>query len=334
MFARTTMAALLCFILLGGVAGSIGAQSGSGAADLRIYATNCPDNAYNGRDFDASKCDPGIGIAFELSTESGSYLGGCVASDLLNDGTAAGCVINGVPYETTVVASQDLSSLPVGVEPEEGNSVSIYTSIPTSAANLTVGFTNRLLTDAVPTDAPVATTEPASPDSAPTAPVSGPNPNTSSQPAASATSVDTSSAEGSTAAVFAGVCDDETFEDPLTRLTDVAAPAGDLRGANNASAVETSFTTITPVLDDLLGDDHVVVVFDEDSLDVVLACGDIGGVIAEDGSLAIGLRSQGDSRFSGVAYLAPSSEGTAVSIFLAEDLNDEQHGSLPSAPSR
>ena len=90
--------------------------------------------------------------------------------------------------------------------------------------------------------------------------------------------------------------------------------------------METSFTTIDLSLDDLLANDHVIVVFDEDDADAALACGEIGGVVIEGGSLAIGLRARSDSRFSGIAYLSPDGDSTAVSIFLAEGLAGDQDG--------
>ena len=57
-----------------------------------------------------------------------------------------------------------------------------------------------------------------------------------------------------------------------------------------------------------------------DEIDVYIACGEIGGVVAPDGSLTIGLGEQEDSGYTGIAYLAPGADGasTDVTVFLAE----------------
>ncbi len=321
MLGRLIAAILLVLVLVGGLTTPVIAQPET--ATVTINALNCPDSASSGRNFDSSQCEPGYGIAFTLTSEDGTVLGNCVASELSSGGTAAGCAISGVPYETTVVVSQDSTTLPANVEPDPSNSISLYTSVPGPSSNLTVVFFNRLVVETAPTAEPIAT---AAPSEVPTAgnPASSPGPSVTGS--ASAPPATGGSTEGSNATVVIGTCDNKTFEEPVAELTDVIAPVGDLRGATNASAVETSFTTIDLSLDDLTSDDHIIVVFDQDAPDTALACGAVGGIVAEDGSLAIGLRAQGDSRFTGVAYLAPSGEGTAVSIFLAENLAGEQDG--------
>lgn len=125
---------------------------------------------------------------------------------------------------------------------------------------------------------------------------------------------------GSNAAIYAGTCDTNGFSDPVAELTDVTTPAGAPAGSTDVPDVETSRTTIDQPLDDLLADDHVLVVFDEDDATVPLACGAIGGVVTDDGSLAIGLPRVGESRYSGVAVLTPEAGMTNVTIFLVENL--------------
>lgn len=126
--------------------------------------------------------------------------------------------------------------------------------------------------------------------------------------------------DGSDAVIFAGTCDTETFDDPMAELTDVVSIAGEATGANAFSTVATSFSTVDLTLDELLADEHVLVVFDEIQTERALSCGPIGGMIADDGSLAIGLRETPGAGWSGVAYLAPDAGGTSVTIFLAQGL--------------
>ncbi len=123
---------------------------------------------------------------------------------------------------------------------------------------------------------------------------------------------------GSQAGIYAGTCDTEDFGDSIADLTSVAAPQGDEQGAAAFSPVQTSFSSVDVSLDDLLAEDHVVVVFDENDDAAPIACGAVGGTVADDGSLAFGLPAVADSGFSGVAYLAPDGDATSVTIFLAE----------------
>ena len=183
-----------------------------------------------------------------------------------------------------------------------------------------------------PTTAPTAPTgtetgeNPANTDPTATTASTMTNPGASADPSANA-SADSGAAPGSAgtgspAAIYAGDCDTADFTgDPVAVLSETTAPDGEQRGADGASAVETSITTLDLPLDDLLADDHVLVVFDEDDDTVPLACGAIGGIVTDDGTLAFGLPAVGDSRFSGVAYLTEDGDQTDATIFLAEDLS-------------
>jgi hypothetical protein len=105
-------------------------------------------------------------------------------------------------------------------------------------------------------------------------------------------------------------------------LTDLTAPEGDRVGQRNRAAQgDTSFTNVPLTLDAILAEDHAINAhLSADQIDVYIACGEIGGVMAPDGSLTIGLREQGDSGYTGIAYLAPGADGasTDVTVFLAE----------------
>lgn len=127
---------------------------------------------------------------------------------------------------------------------------------------------------------------------------------------------------GSPAAIYAGTCDTADFTgNPVAVLSETTAPEGESQGADDASAVEISTTTLGLPLDDILAEDHVLVVFDEGDDTVVLACGPIGGIMMEDGTLAFGLAAVDESRFSGVAYLTEDGDQTQATIFLAENLS-------------
>ena len=152
----------------------------------------------------------------------------------------------------------------------------------------------------------------------------GPNTNASANASTGASAAPGSAGTGSPAAIYAGDCDTTDFTaDPVAVLSETTEPEGDVQGADGASVVETSVTTLALSLDDILAEDHVLVVFDEDYATVPLACGAIGGVVTEDGTLAFGLSAVDDSRYAGVATLSVNGDQTEAKVFLAEDLSPQ-----------
>jgi len=133
---------------------------------------------------------------------------------------------------------------------------------------------------------------------------------------------------GRPAHIHTGTCNDteeESLGDVVQALTNATAPTGTGGGQEDAaSPVETSVTIVPLALDALLAEDHVINVhLSVDEITTYIACGEIGGTIADaDTSLTIGLREQDGSGFVGVAYLAPGADGisTLVSLFVAEGL--------------
>ena len=129
---------------------------------------------------------------------------------------------------------------------------------------------------------------------------------------------------GRPAHIHSGSCAD--LGDVVAPLTNVAAPEGEAVGNDaDASAVETSVSSVPLTLEQILAEDHAVNVhLSTEEIGTYVACGDIGGVLDATGSLSIGLRELNGSGLSGVAFLTPGADGvsTAVSVFLAEDLDE------------
>ena len=181
-----------------------------------------------------------------------------------------------------------------------------------------------------PTSPPLPTPTLTSPESsnAATAPPTVPATNSATTATAAPTTITAATqpaarTDGRTAAIFAGDCDSDFAVNPVAELSDVTGSSGDAQGADSTAPVQTSFSTLNLSLDDLLADDHVLAVFGQDDDTVPLACGAIGGVVADDGSLAFGLPTVGDSRYAGIAYLAPDgARQTQVTIFLAKGLSE------------
>lgn len=120
--------------------------------------------------------------------------------------------------------------------------------------------------------------------------------------------------------IHSGNC--EELGDVVVPLTDLTAPTGERVGQRNrATVAETSFTTVPLTLDAILAADHAINAhLSADEIETYIACGELGGVIGPDGTLVVGLHSQSDSGFSGIAFLSPGADGasTEVSVFIAE----------------
>ena len=77
--------------------------------------------------------------------------------------------------------------------------------------------------------------------------------------------------------------------------------------------------------DAMLGSPHAIVVHEsEDHMDTYIACGDIGGVVFDDGDeMVIGLKPVGDSGFSGIAFLSGDDDGEVdVDVYLSAPAMD------------
>ena len=133
------------------------------------------------------------------------------------------------------------------------------------------------------------------------------------------------------AAIHAGTCEapgDEVLAlDNLVRLPEDAPESGDRAGAPGSQVVHglPDDAEIDLTIDDLFAADHILAVFDAEGTTIV-ACGPIGAYTFADGDdLAIGLRSQGDSPYSGVALFDgdddddDDDDGADVEIYLVNN---------------
>jgi hypothetical protein len=120
--------------------------------------------------------------------------------------------------------------------------------------------------------------------------------------------------------IHAGTCD--ALGEVVLPLTDVAAPEGETEGAATAHAVKTSHTIVDMPLQEIIDGGHAINVHQSaDAIDVYIACGDIGGVVVEEGGrqhLMIGLGELNDSGHTGVAWLGADGDQTEVAVTLIE----------------
>jgi hypothetical protein len=119
------------------------------------------------------------------------------------------------------------------------------------------------------------------------------------------------------AEVMSGTCDEPG--ETIVSITPLEFSEGEAEGQGAAIEAEGSYTTIPVPLESLLdGQTNITVLLSDQASDIVVACGEIGGVRSEGGSLVIKLSERNDSGFSGIAFLTPGDPGTTgASVFLA-----------------
>jgi hypothetical protein len=106
--------------------------------------------------------------------------------------------------------------------------------------------------------------------------------------------------------------------DVVVPLAHLVITEGDLQGQTSATPVEQSGTVVQFDIADFLVADHAVVVRESPQDSTVVACGDVGGAMNPDGTLAVGMLGINGSGLSGVAYFTPidTFENTLVTILL------------------
>jgi hypothetical protein len=117
--------------------------------------------------------------------------------------------------------------------------------------------------------------------------------------------------------IVSGTC--EAPGETIAALTPLATPEGEAQGQGTAIEAERSYTSVPIAIESLLqGQASVRVLISSEGLETEIACGEIGGVLSEGGSLVVKLSPRDGSGFSGIAFLAAEDLGvTGASIFLA-----------------
>ena len=112
-------------------------------------------------------------------------------------------------------------------------------------------------------------------------------------------------------------------------LASLAVPAGDPQGQSGATPVAQSVTEVPLLLLDLLSASYAVVVHaSPEQVGTPVACGEIGGTLGEDGTLAVGLQAMNGAKMSGVASFAPTraGDGTLVTVLLVDERSGRERG--------
>lgn len=126
-------------------------------------------------------------------------------------------------------------------------------------------------------------------------------------------------------AIHEGTCEepgDVVVElDNLVRLPEDAPAEGERAGAPGSQVVHglPDDEELDLTVDDLFAADHILAVFDAEGENII-ACGPIGAYTFEEGNdLVFGLRSQGDSPYSGVAVIENDDDESEIEIYLVNN---------------
>jgi hypothetical protein len=118
------------------------------------------------------------------------------------------------------------------------------------------------------------------------------------------------------AEIRSGACTESG--EAISTLEPLEKPEGEAEGQGGAIEAERSYTSVPITIQSLLDGETNISILLSDNSDIVVACGEIGGVVTEGGSLVLKLSEQNDSGFSGIAFLATGDGGTTgISLFLA-----------------
>lgn len=116
-----------------------------------------------------------------------------------------------------------------------------------------------------------------------------------------------------------GTCD--SLGEVVASLAHLIVSVGDPQGQLGATPVEQSGTVVPFAIADFLLTGHAVVVQKSPLESAAVACGEVGGALNPDGTLAVGMRGINGSGLSGVAYFTPidTFANTLVTILLVDN---------------
>lgn len=247
----------------------------------------------------AEFCSAPDGVGISFADANGETLLDCVADNPNPDPKGAGCSLE-IPYGSDpVTVTLDTSTIPDGYELVSQNPQTW--DIPTEPPTGLLGGPFFLL---LPTgsDVPEDLEEQA-----------GSTPPPADQ---------TSQVEGRTVVLYSGDCDN--LGEEIATLNDVLPEEGDKVGDEKAIPAEMSATTGSAFfLDAAIDEGAALVIYEDDTTDTVIACGDLGGANTHDGVLPIGLGEVDDSGVVGTAVLSYNADNdttTDVTIVISADL--------------
>jgi hypothetical protein len=284
---RVVLAAIV-LLCLGGVS-SVGASAQrEGTFTLSIGGANCDSDPHENT---KAICTPAGGVVINVELESGESIGSCTLkiSNPPSGGVAAGCGVEGVPFNSTLIISEDPASLLKGYEPINSPQTFVTTDvIPGGGEGPVISFTNVLQ---------------AGSDGEPPAIYRMTN-------------------------LYGGTCDEPDMQNGYYPLSPVVLAQGEPVGQSIAIEAETGYQTVNIPLDTLIDESHVIAVHENLKPNApIIACGEVGGVNDHDGELVIGLKEMNNSGFTGIARLSynpADDQKTDVAVYIAKGLTTGQ----------
>jgi hypothetical protein len=106
--------------------------------------------------------------------------------------------------------------------------------------------------------------------------------------------------------------------DLVMSLANLVFALGDPQGQTGAAPVEQSGTVVPYTVPQLLTAAHIVTVLESPEQNTIVACGEVGGSLNPDGTLASGMLGMNGSGLSGVVYFTPNPgfDNTLITILL------------------
>ncbi len=266
---------------------------GGDTFDLPVYSLACDQDpgTMAANDFVMmgtvpNGCEQTPGVSVVVASGDGAELGSCATE------ADAPCHVN-VPIGGTVIATEDLSTVPEGYVPLHGETLEV--EVP-EGSEAWVLFINVLEAQDNPTEEPTQPPEP-----------------------------------GRALQVHEGACSIDQPGPVVVELTDLRAPDQDADIDPEVVVAETSHSVMSMSLDDLLAGDYSIVAYSDDENPQPVACTNLDGTVNDRGELVIGLQEVDDSGFAGIVYMAPTADQsqTGVSVFLAEGLAAPDEGDAP-----
>jgi hypothetical protein len=283
---RFVLVAISLLCLSGVSSVGVSAQR-EGTTGISIGGANCDADPRENPD---AICAPAGGVVINVSIDSGEIIGSCTLKTSFTPygGVWSICGVDGIPFNSTLVISEDPDSLPKGYEPlNSPQTLEVGDTIPGGGDQTTINFTNVL------------------------------QEGSGGQPPLVYRST----------SLYGGSCD-EIAKVGYSPLYPVVIAEGERVGQSIAIEAETGYRTVDIPLDTLIDEPHVIVVRKSlDSQSTIIACGEIGGVNDQDDELVIGLHEMNNSGFTGIARLAYNAEDaqkTDVAVYLAAGLADGQ----------
>lgn len=260
----------------------------------------CSELPEGGPYYASPLCQPTVGARVTYSTELGELLWSCTPTE------NPYCSVD-VPYSGTIIVTLDESTIPDGYYLYGTENPQAFIA-PPGPPDGVYGAPFFML---LPVEAVVPSETPDDMDTGEAAPT-----------------FEAPSVEGRTAALYTGDCD--AIGDEVATLNDVLPEDGDMVGDEKAITAEMSNTTGARFfLDVAIDEGMALVVFEDETTDTPIVCGELGGANTHDGVLPIGLGEVDASSFVGTAVLSYNDVDettTDVIVVISEELLPEPTG--------